>query len=238
MTKTRFSIVLLTAIFLWGSLDCPASASDKDRTPEQWMSYFSQNWNEADWIQKSRFAPAGYMRPNQDKGWQARMLALQGLVKHGKKSIPILLENLKHGEMPQRVLAAQALGFLAPDVPRAAFIEAIKNDEEKAVRLHAVDALGMKGDAAKKVDWDDLSKGQRNGDVRKHIKYAKERKNASIAKEAVAKLANWDVRKMNSAAVGKIAPDFELMSANGKKIKLSDYRGKKAVVLVFVYGDT
>ena len=33
--------------------------------------------------------------------------------------------------------------------------------------------------------------------------------------------------------VGDMAPDFELNSTTGKKIKLSDFRGKKIVVVAF-----
>ena len=33
--------------------------------------------------------------------------------------------------------------------------------------------------------------------------------------------------------VGDMAPDFTLTATNGQKVKLSDFRGKKAVVLAF-----
>jgi peroxiredoxin Q/BCP len=36
-----------------------------------------------------------------------------------------------------------------------------------------------------------------------------------------------------SLKVGDMAPDFELNSTTGKKIKLSDFRGKKIVVVAF-----
>lgn len=36
-----------------------------------------------------------------------------------------------------------------------------------------------------------------------------------------------------SAEIGELAPDFELSNQHGETVKLSDFRGKKAVVLVF-----
>jgi len=56
--------------------------------------------------------------------------------------------------------------------------------------------------------------------------------------EIVARLAKWDASEMDQAEIGKPAPDFELADLTGKKIKLSDFRGKRPVVLVFIYGDT
>lgn len=38
---------------------------------------------------------------------------------------------------------------------------------------------------------------------------------------------------MPNIVVGDIAPDFELEDQNGKKVKLSQYRGKKNVLLAF-----
>lgn len=36
------------------------------------------------------------------------------------------------------------------------------------------------------------------------------------------------------AKIGSIAPDFELTASNGQEIRLSDFRGKKNVVLFFI----
>ena len=38
---------------------------------------------------------------------------------------------------------------------------------------------------------------------------------------------------MSNFKVGDVAPDFTLPDQNGKPVKLSDYRGKKNVVLAF-----
>ena len=41
---------------------------------------------------------------------------------------------------------------------------------------------------------------------------------------------------LNRVKVGQAAPDFSLEAADGKAITLSDFRGKKSVVLVFYRG--
>lgn len=35
---------------------------------------------------------------------------------------------------------------------------------------------------------------------------------------------------------GELAPDFELVDVRGTRVRLSDYRGKKNVVLAFLRG--
>jgi len=41
---------------------------------------------------------------------------------------------------------------------------------------------------------------------------------------------------LNRVKVGQPAPDFTLEDSDGKSINLSDFRGKKSVVLVFYRG--
>ncbi len=52
-------------------------------------------------------------------------------------------------------------------------------------------------------------------------------------KDGGADLAPTD---LNRIKVGQPAPDFTLEAADGKPINLSDFRGKKSVVLVFYRG--
>jgi peroxiredoxin len=49
-------------------------------------------------------------------------------------------------------------------------------------------------------------------------------------------LAAYDLARMDTARVGLPAPDFTLTDVDGRRVRLSDYRGKKAVALVFIYG--
>lgn len=129
-------------------------------TAEQWLEEYSHGWDESKWEQTFRRGRSGYMRPLSDHGWKVSMHALQGVVSRGDESIPALLVALKHEDVAQRVFAARALGYLAPNVPTDPLLEAAK-DSDAAVRLYAVDALGMKGDTT--VDFEAFMETERNG---------------------------------------------------------------------------
>ena len=89
-----------------------------------------------------------------------------------------------------------------------------------------------------KVDWDSLSKNEKNRDVLMHINYAKSRGAAGVEKTVTSSLAEMPIEKIDSAKVGEPAPEFTLSAVDGTKFSLSQFKGKQPVVLVFIYGDT
>ena len=210
-----------------------AGADEPQRSPREWLDSFSQVWRDADWAQQG----AGTMRPPDDAGWQARMRAVQGFTQQPDAARTLLLETLRTGEPPQRILAAQALGYLGERVPAEPLISTLKTDGNAAVRLYLVDSLGMLGHA-ERVDWTEYLKGESNRDVKRHVAYVQERAGKPIDPKIVEQLRGWDSRRMKTATLNAPAPDFELSSAQGGRVRLSDFRGTKAVVLVFIYGDT
>jgi len=231
---TIVSFLVLTMRLAVAGPDEPVEKGQKPQ-PQALIKEFVSQWDESAWT-----SPGGqkkYMRPLSDSGWAARFRALQVLVKHGKEAVPALEEALEKGDVPARILAAQTLGYIAPHASRGMLRKAIASDPVPAVRLYAVDALGMHGGDEAEFFQASLDK-EGNRDVKLHLKYALERKSEAIDPAVIRTLVEWDPAKISSAEVGKPAPDFELETVSGKKVRLSQFRGKQAVVLIFVYGDT
>jgi hypothetical protein len=224
----RVSVLTMLVTLLSSSV-----MAEEPQTPQQWIDHFTAQWDEAAW-KRGR----GYMRPLDDEGWKTRMLAMQALVASGDASVKPLLAALKDGDTPRRLLAAQTLGYLGPNVSTDALTASLKGDPDAAVRLYAVDALGMQGGRDLSGVLSGRQKAEKNRDTRKHVAYALERKGKPVAEDVVKTLKAWDARTIDTAKLGKPAPDFELKTVSGKTIKLSQFHGKKPVVLVFIYGDT
>ena len=210
---------------------CYAEVPDK---PEDVIAWVGQHWDQKGWQLKGS---QNYMRNVDDTGWQNRILAMQKLVQSGQPSVEPLLETLKNGPTGMRIFAAQTLGYL-PGVPADPLIEAASKDKHPAVRLYAVDSLGMAGVKNLKQVLEPLLPKEKKGDVKSHIAYAIEREGTPVSSAVVNQLKTWNPQMMNSAVIGKPAPDIAMPTFGGETIRLSDFRGKKAVVLVFIYGDT
>ena len=212
-----------------------ATSSKQSPNAEQMLAEFSKAWDESKWQQN--FRGNQYMRATGEEGWVIRAKTMKQLVAGGDASIPALEKYLTSDHAPTRILAAQSIGYLAPKANIQKLTDIANNDADPAVRLYAVDALGMSG-KGEDIDWDALSKSQRNRDVIKHIHYAKTRQSKGVEDSVVNSLAQLPEAAINSAKVGEQAPDFTLSSVDGTEFSLSQFKGKQPVVLIFIYGDT
>ena len=211
------------------------TSNDRKMDTENVLAKFSKAFDESKW--EKDFRGKNHIRAIGDTGWKVRAETLKQLVAGGEASIPALEKALSDKDAPTRILAAQAIGYLAPMADIEMLTEVAKTDTEPAVRLYAVDAIGMSG-KGKDVDWDALTKNEKNRDVLKHISYAKSRGAEGVEKSVTASLAAMTNESIDSAKVGQPAPEFTLNSVDGTKFSLSQFKGKQPVVLIFIYGDT
>lgn len=211
-----------------------------DATPadvKQALTEFTSAWDDKLW-EPAEGRLSLYLRPMPDAGWKKRMQTLQTMARQGSAASAELRPWLRSDSVVQRLFAAQALGYCGNADAQPDLAHAVEHDADPAVRLHAADSLGMLGGQAHAELLQRLEKSEKNNDTRRHIRYALERNGQVIDQTVVKQLKDWPTNQLDTAALGKLAPDFELTSLSGDKVRLSDFRGKKSVLLVFVYGDT
>jgi len=170
--------------------------------------------------------------------WKARMECLVQLMKMGPAAVPDLIAFLKNEKTPPatRALAAEALGFLADDRARPALLQAIE-DKDGSVQANAEKALGRLGRLETEPKLRKLL-AQRDPESGSYFNLTflltrDDRPNPDPIRQA---LRNYDLARMDSAHLGKAAPDFTLADASGKTWRLDQFRGKKPVLLIFLIG--
>lgn len=201
------------------------------------LDEFQREWDDTSW-EPATGRLSKYLRPPADIGWKRRMRTLAATATDQKQSVPALIAALASDSPALRALAAQALGFTDDVTAREALANSAENDDDAAVRLYAADSLGMLGGRELAPLLRRLESSEKNSDVKRHIRYALERDEATLDRSVAEQLRHWDASKLNTAQVGQLAPDFELPRLTGESIRLSQYRGKQSVIVVFVYGDT
>jgi HEAT repeat protein len=171
-----------------------------------------------------------------DPGWKVRMGALIRLVRAGPATVPVLVEALHKGTPSAREFAAQALGLFAEPGTRSALERALA-DPKSGVRLYAIQALSMLGPLAQSQRHLQILRNDPSfWGVRAMMAAALGRTDRPQPEQLRKPLAEYDLRKLDSARLGERAPDFTLRNFGGKSYRLSQFRGR-TVVLRFILFD-
>lgn len=174
-------------------------------------------------------------RTEGDSSWTAYAQALSRLVAIGDEAVPGLIAGSTSPNTQVRAFCARVLGLLGSNTAAPRLIELL-NDDSALVALLAADSLGQLQDPVGLKALRDARSQLENGDVLLHISKALER-GVPLENNVRDQVLQLNPETINSAEVGQLAPEFTLQDANGKAWRLADFRGKKSVVLVFIYGD-
>ena len=167
--------------------------------------------------------------------WKARMEALVRLAKIGPVAAPVLVEALKDGSPETREFAAQALVLFADANVRTALERALA-DPKSGVRLYAIQALSMLGPLPRtEANERILNEDPTVFGVRPLMAAALEREDRLNVPALRQALADYDLRNLDSARVGEMAPDFTLTDFTGKTYRLSQFRGQTVVLRFILY---
>ncbi len=166
--------------------------------------------------------------------WKTYALSMRRLVAMGDDAVPGLIKGCDSPSFQVRSLCARVLGFLKSGDVVPKLIELL--DDNPKVALLAADALGQIRTPAGLKALQAARGRLNNGDVLLHVNKALERQ-VPLEDDVRQQILKIDPDSIDSAKVGQPAPDFTLKDAEGKAWRLADFRGKKSVVLVFIYGD-
>ncbi|MBI1913722.1 MAG: HEAT repeat domain-containing protein [Planctomycetes bacterium] len=171
-----------------------------------------------------------------DPGWKVRMEALVRLVRAGSAAVPILVDALHKGAPSTREFSAQVLAAVADPATRPALVLSLQ-DPEPGVRVHAIRALRRLGRLELTDHQRQVLEKDSHWMLRHYLEIAVLPDDAPNPAAMRKTLMGYDLTRMDAARLGQAAPDFSLADAGGRTYRLSQFRGKKTVVLEFNSGD-
>ncbi|MBI1349435.1 redoxin domain-containing protein [bacterium] len=174
-----------------------------------------------------------------DASWLTRLIAIRDLARAGSAAVPALISALQDENEHVRHVAAFALGLNPAEGAEDALIDLLRRDADPIVRSQAVLSLSQIKSQRALPFLEQLAKDDPSRDVRHQCELAVYRitKYSVPGADLSAAYADLDESMFGTIRVGQQAIDFELTDTEGDTWRLSDFRGKKDVVLIWVFAD-
>ena len=174
-----------------------------------------------------------------DSDWRVRLLAVRDLVRLGVDDVSEITNGLTHNDEHVRQVSAMALGILRAQGAIGHLEKVVRDDANAMVRSQAVIALGQIESKVSLALLCERLKDDPSNDVRHQCELAIDQiqKQMGTTREQLSAFLALDASRFESVKVGKTAPDFELQDTENKLWRLSDFREKKWVVLIWIFAD-
>ena len=174
-----------------------------------------------------------------DQDWWVRTLAVRDLVRLGPPGTLALITALEAENVHVRHVAAMVLGIIRATNAVAALEATLSKDSDSVVRSQAAIALGQIGQRSSLAAVQVAQKNDKSRDVQHQAElaaYAIEHGRTATPELARA-WAGLDETRFGPLQVGRPAPDFQLLDTEGHAWRLSDFRGRKPVALIWIFAD-
>lgn len=175
----------------------------------------------------------------QDDDWRVRTLAVRDLVRLGGEATPGLTDALQDAGANVRHMAAMTLGIIRATTAVPALVNALLGDKDVVVRSQSAIALGLIGQTNALPSLRQAQTEDKSRDVRHQAElaaYAVEHGFGATPGLAAA-YRELDESHFGQIRIGGPAVDFELSDTEGRPWRLSAFRGKKAVALIWIFAD-
>lgn len=171
--------------------------------------------------------------------WLVRTFAVRDLVRLGNENMDAIRQNLTSANPNIRQLFTKALGILGADSGAEDVSGRLKNDDDSIVRSYAAITLGQLGQADYLPLLEDKSENDPNQDVKHQCKLsAYQLRNGIKPSPDLSQIySSLDESEFKKVSVGDQAVDFSLRNTRGNLLKLSDFIGRKNIVLIWVFAD-
>ncbi len=178
--------------------------------------------------------------------WKVTTLAVRDLCQSSNAIVPELLTALHDDNLHVRHVAALTLGILPapsnsnlPIEQRIAELTTIlQNDKEQLVRSEAAIALGRLNATSAATVLTKASEQDDSKDVRHQCGIAIERIGRKQQDDSLFQAyKSLEESAFESVSIGQPAPDFTLVDTEGKLWTLSEFKGQKTVVLIWIFAD-
>ena len=174
-----------------------------------------------------------------NEDWRIRLLGVRDLVKAGQVSMDEIIAGLKHKDKHVRQVCAMALGILSAEEGIEGLEQVALEDTITMVRSQAIISLGQIEASGSLELLNKIKEEDPSRDVVHQCELAIDQieKKMGTSKELLNAFLSLDETTFNTVQTGEEASDFELTDTEGNPWRLSDYKNKKWVVLIWVFAD-